>query len=148
MEQKQVKALFAWAKAGHDTAVRIAEQYRRAGMEYATSSSSFSRSITIFPMSLLWTSLSPLPVSVFSMSSTSVSICFAEPEGLAESAAARKMTHVLYFLDEERLTLISLADEMGGFTAEVFVSELFDIRSLSGAVSPLFSRSAFFPVRQ
>ena len=87
MEQKQIKALFAWAEAGHDTAVRIAEKYRRAGME-------------IFLYGL------------------------AEPECLAESAAARKMTHVLYFLDEERLTLISLADEMGGFTAEVFVSEL------------------------
>lgn len=87
MEQKQVKALFAWAEPGHDTAVRIAERYRRAGMK-------------IFLYGL------------------------AEADGLEELGAAHKMTHVLYFLDGERLTLISLADEMGGFTAEVFVSDL------------------------
>lgn len=87
MEQKRVKALFAWAEPGHDAAVRIAGLYRGAGME-----------ILLYGM--------------------------AEPEGLAEMGTAHNMTHVLYFWDEERLTLISLADEMGGFTAEVFVSEL------------------------
>ncbi|WMI80807.1 hypothetical protein [Anaerotignum sp. MB30-C6] len=34
------------------------------------------------------------------------------------------MTHVLYFLDHEKLLLVSLADEMGGFTVEVLVEEL------------------------
>ncbi|WP_304507359.1 hypothetical protein [Anaerotignum sp.] len=34
------------------------------------------------------------------------------------------MTHVLYFLDHEKLLLVSLADEMGGFTVEVNVNDL------------------------
>lgn len=36
----------------------------------------------------------------------------------------KDMTHVLYFLDSEKLLFVSLADEMGGFTAEVFVGDL------------------------
>lgn len=87
MEQKQVKALFAWAEPGHDAAVRIAGLYRRAGME-----------IFLYGP--------------------------AEPEGLAELGAAHSMTHVLYFLDGEQLKLVSLADEMGGFTADILISDL------------------------
>lgn len=91
MEQKQekgrVRALFAWAEPGHDTAVRIAGLYRRAGME-------------IFLHGL------------------------AEEAGLMELGASRNMTHILYFLDGERLRLISLADEMGGFTADILVTDL------------------------
>lgn len=34
------------------------------------------------------------------------------------------MTHILHFLDEEHLRLISLQDEMGGFTAELLLSDL------------------------
>lgn len=87
MEQKRVRALFAWTAQGHDTAVRIAGLYRRAGME-------------IFLYGV------------------------AEPEGMAELGLAQDMTHVLYFFDEERLSLVSLADEMGGFTADILVSDL------------------------
>lgn len=36
----------------------------------------------------------------------------------------RHMTHVLYFLDHEKLLLVSLVDEMGGFTVEVMVQDL------------------------
>lgn len=36
----------------------------------------------------------------------------------------KEMTHVLYFLDHEKLLLVSLADEMGGFTIEVLVEDL------------------------
>lgn len=34
------------------------------------------------------------------------------------------MTHVLYFIDGEKLLLVSLVDEMGGFTVEVLVKDL------------------------
>lgn len=87
MEQKRVKALFAWAEPGHDTAVRIAELYRRAGME-----------IYLYGA--------------------------AQQDGIAELGSTLEMTHVLYFLDGERLSLVSLADEMGGFTADILVSDL------------------------
>lgn len=36
----------------------------------------------------------------------------------------QEATHVLYFLDEKKLLLVSLVDEMGGFTVEVFVTDL------------------------
>ena len=35
-----------------------------------------------------------------------------------------RMTHVLHFVDGESLKLVSLADEMGGFTVEVGVRDL------------------------
>lgn len=35
------------------------------------------------------------------------------------------MTHVLYFLDHEKVILVSLTDEMGGFTVEVKLEDLF-----------------------
>ena len=39
-------------------------------------------------------------------------------------AQSKQMSHVLYFMDSENMKVISLADEMGGFTAEIAVSEL------------------------
>lgn len=45
-------------------------------------------------------------------------------EELISLAEQGHMTHVLYFLDHERLLLVSLADEMGGFTVEVKVNDL------------------------
>lgn len=39
-------------------------------------------------------------------------------------AQSKQMSHVLYFVDSETVKVISLADEMGGFTAEIAVSEL------------------------
>lgn len=41
--------------------------------------------------------------------------CFAEQEG---------MTHLLYFSDKEHITMVSFADEMGGFTVEILLSDL------------------------
>ena len=34
------------------------------------------------------------------------------------------MSHVLYFIDSVNLKVISIADEMGGYTAEVTIDEL------------------------
>ncbi|WP_352400027.1 hypothetical protein [Anaerotignum sp.] len=36
----------------------------------------------------------------------------------------KEITHILYFLDHERLLLVSLTDEMGGFTVEISVGDL------------------------
>ncbi|WP_312059114.1 hypothetical protein [Anaerotignum sp.] len=48
----------------------------------------------------------------------------AERDELIFLGQKKDMTHVLYFLDDERLLLVSLADEMGGFTVEVLVKDL------------------------
>jgi len=48
----------------------------------------------------------------------------AEREELISLGACKNMTHVLYFLDCEKLLLVSLADEMGGFTVEILVEDL------------------------
>ncbi len=48
----------------------------------------------------------------------------AERNELIFLGEKKDMTHVLYFLDHEKLLLISLADEMGGFTVEVLVEDL------------------------
>lgn len=48
-------------------------------------------------------------------------------EDLEESrrwAEERLMTHLLYFHDEEQVTLVSFADEMGGYSVEIKVSDL------------------------
>lgn len=45
----------------------------------------------------------------------------AENKALAEE---RGMSHLLYFHDEEHITLVSLMDEMGGFTVDILVSDL------------------------
>lgn len=39
-------------------------------------------------------------------------------------AKEKEMTHVLYFVDSENVKVISLADEMGGFTVDIAVDEL------------------------
>ena len=39
-------------------------------------------------------------------------------------AESKQMSHVLYFIDSENMKVISLADEMGGFTVDIAVSEL------------------------
>ena len=86
MEQK-TKALFTWTEAGYATAMRIADAYRRGGIQvflYGT----------------------------------------AEESELVELGEMNKMTHVLYFQDAEHLKLVSIADEMGGFTVDVLVSDL------------------------
>lgn len=48
----------------------------------------------------------------------------AKEDELISLGKKENMTHVLYFLDPKRLLLVSLADEMGGFTVEVLVEEL------------------------
>ncbi|KAF5070286.1 hypothetical protein DSECCO2_224230 [anaerobic digester metagenome] len=48
----------------------------------------------------------------------------AEKDELICLGEKQNMTHVLYFLDHEKLLLVSLADEMGGFTVEVLVKDL------------------------
>ena len=39
-------------------------------------------------------------------------------------AHAKNMTHVLYFINSRDMKVISLADEMGGFTVDIAVEEL------------------------
>lgn len=39
-------------------------------------------------------------------------------------AESKNMTHVLYFIDSKNMKVVSLADEMGGFTVDIPVSEL------------------------
>lgn len=39
-------------------------------------------------------------------------------------AEKKNMTHVLYFIDSENMKVVSLADEMGGFTVDIPISEL------------------------
>ena len=34
------------------------------------------------------------------------------------------MSHLLYFHDAEHITMVSLMDEMGGFTVDILVSDL------------------------
>lgn len=52
-------------------------------------------------------------------------LCGQRPkEELILLGEQENMTHVLYFLDHERLLLVSLADEMGGFTVEIKVEDL------------------------
>ncbi|WP_313528146.1 hypothetical protein [Anaerotignum sp.] len=48
----------------------------------------------------------------------------ADEEELIVLGKNRDMTHILYFLDHEKLLLVSLADEMGGFTVEIMVEDL------------------------
>lgn len=46
-------------------------------------------------------------------------------EGLEENqalAVEKGMSHLLYFHDAEHITMVSLMDEMGGFTVDILVS--------------------------
>ena len=48
-------------------------------------------------------------------------------EGLEENqalAVEKGMSHLLYFHDAEHITMVSLMDEMGGFTVDILVSDL------------------------
>ena len=87
MEQK-VRAVFAWTEAGYETAVRVADLYRKAGME----------------------------IFLYGLSEGG--------EALVSLGEEAKASHVLYFMDAERISMVSLTDEMGGFTVEVRVSDL------------------------
>ncbi|HIY04705.1 MAG TPA: hypothetical protein H9733_07065 [Candidatus Anaerotignum merdipullorum] len=46
---------------------------------------------------------------------------FAENRQLAEQSG---MSHLLYFQDAKRITMVSFLDEMGGFTVDLLVSDL------------------------
>lgn len=39
-------------------------------------------------------------------------------------AMEKGMSHLLYFHDAEHITMVSLMDEMGGFTVDILVSDL------------------------
>lgn len=48
----------------------------------------------------------------------------AEEADLISLGQQNGMTHVLHFLDEENIKLVSIADEMGGFTVDITVGDL------------------------
>lgn len=48
----------------------------------------------------------------------------AEESELIALGEADGMTHVLHFVDEENIRMVSLADEMGGFTVDIRKSDL------------------------
>ena len=48
----------------------------------------------------------------------------AEEADLIALGEADGMTHVLHFMDAENIRMVSLADEMGGFTVDVRKSDL------------------------
>ena len=48
----------------------------------------------------------------------------AEEEDLFRLGEDNQMTHVLRFVDEETIKLISIADEMGGFTVDIGINDL------------------------
>ena len=47
-----------------------------------------------------------------------------EFEGAYEAAKERAMTHMLYFVNDIDLLLVSFADELGGYTLEITVDDL------------------------
>lgn len=48
----------------------------------------------------------------------------ADEKDIVSLGEENGMTHVLHFLDGENLKLVSIADEMGGFTVDVTVGDL------------------------
>ena len=48
----------------------------------------------------------------------------ADAADLVSIGETNGMTHVLHFMDEENIRLVSLSDEMGGFTTDVKISDL------------------------
>ena len=50
--------------------------------------------------------------------------CIAEEADLVSLGEINKMTHVLHFVDEESIRLVSIADEMGGFTVDISINDL------------------------
>ena len=47
----------------------------------------------------------------------------AEEADLVSLGEINKMTHVLHFVDEESIRLVSIADEMGGFTVDISIND-------------------------
>ncbi|MBQ9090731.1 MAG: hypothetical protein IJY52_00470 [Anaerotignum sp.] len=48
----------------------------------------------------------------------------ADEKDLVELGEMNGMTHVLHFVDAENIKLVSIADEMGGFTVDITVNDL------------------------
>lgn len=48
----------------------------------------------------------------------------ADEKELVELGEMNGMTHVLHFVDAENIKLVSISDEMGGFTVDIKVSDL------------------------
>ena len=48
----------------------------------------------------------------------------ADEKDLVELGEMNGMTHVLHFVDAENIKLVSISDEMGGFTVDVTVNDL------------------------
>lgn len=48
----------------------------------------------------------------------------AAEEDLVELGETNGMTHVLHFVDAEHIKLVSVTDEMGGFTVDITVDDL------------------------
>ena len=48
----------------------------------------------------------------------------SDEKDLVELGEMNGMTHVLHFVDDENIKLVSISDEMGGFTVDVKVSDL------------------------
>ena len=53
----------------------------------------------------------------------------ADEKDLIELGQTNGMTHVLHFVDEENIKLVSISDEMGGYTVDVKVSDLLLMQS-------------------
>ena len=48
----------------------------------------------------------------------------ADAKDLVELGEMNGMTHVMHFVDEENIKMVSISDEMGGFTVDVTVNDL------------------------
>ena len=48
----------------------------------------------------------------------------ADEKDLVELGEMNGMTHVLHFVDDEKIKLVSISDEMGGYTVDVTVNDL------------------------
>jgi len=48
----------------------------------------------------------------------------ADEKELVELGEMNGMSHVLHFVDDENIKLVSISDEMGGYTVDVKVSDL------------------------
>ena len=48
----------------------------------------------------------------------------AEAADLISIGETNGMTHVLHFVDGENLKLVSISDEMGGFTVDITINDL------------------------
>lgn len=54
---------------------------------------------------------------------------FPEFDTAFDKASVSGMTHMLYFQDDINLLLVSLADELGGYTAQITVDDLKNVLS-------------------